>query len=173
MSLYKYKEIKNIFKEEIVFKHKINFERCNKIPNFNYKNKTTWVYYAKNKLENMIDIKHKKYNSKFKSNISIRDTKLIKPPINVIYLDLETCEDKIIEIAAIRADNSSIFNELVNPQMKIPENITKFTNINDEMVKDKDSISDVLKRFNKFLLDDDIIIGHNIDAFDSKFLIKE
>ena len=62
-----------------------------------------------------------------------------------IVLDLETtgldpANDKIIEIGAIRfvnGEEEETFEEMINPQMLIPDFITKLTGITDDDVKDK------------------------------------
>merc|ERR1712000_508446 len=103
--------------------------------------------------------------------------------MKVVYFDLETTglrsnSDRIIEVSAVRVsddnDNENlIFDELVNPMRKIPSIVVKLTKITDEMVKDKPLIKEVLTRFSQFLRTGDILIAHNGDNFDSKFLFNE
>jgi len=93
-----------------------------------------------------------------------------------IVLDLETTglskdRHKITEIAAIKVSNNKIenkFEQLVNPNVRIPSFITRLTGIDNEMVKNKPSIDEVLPKFLKFLKDD-VMIAHNA-TFDHGFI---
>lgn len=93
-----------------------------------------------------------------------------------IALDLETtgldpAKDKIIEVGAIRYENgveTNVFEELVNPELPIPDFITKLTGINDEDVINAPTINKVLPKLAEFL-GNSIIIGHQIN-FDASFL---
>ena len=95
-----------------------------------------------------------------------------------IVFDLETTgfsskNDKIIEIGAVKIQNGVIidnFSEFVNPRRPIPYNITELTGINDDMVKDAQSIEDVLPRFLEFI-GDSIVVAHNA-GFDCSFISK-
>lgn len=101
---------------------------------------------------------------------------LFKFPDSFTVVDLETtglCSktDLIIELAAIKIKDLKItntFEELVNPQIKIPYEIQNLTNITDAMVVSADSIEKLLPSFLDFL-GNDIIIGHNIN-FDINFI---
>lgn len=87
--------------------------------------------------------------------------------------DLETTDKniyhaKIIEIAAVKVRDNNIvdkFETLVNPQIHIPEDATHINGITDDMVANSPLISDVLPQFIDFI-GDDILIGHNINAYD-------
>lgn len=82
--------------------------------------------------------------------------------------------DKITEIGAVKVRNGKIveyFSELVNPKRKIPEEVTEITGITNEMVKDKETIYDILPKFLTFA-GDDILVAHNA-RFDCRFLLKE
>lgn len=93
-----------------------------------------------------------------------------------VCVDIETTgvrtkEDRILEIGAVKVENGVItekFSELINPGVKIPFLITRLTGIDDEMVKDCDSVDLVLKRFLDFS-GESILLGHNL-RFDYSFL---
>lgn len=101
-------------------------------------------------------------------------------PQDYTIFDLETTgfsrqQDKIIEIAALRVRNGEItdrFSSLVNPKVHIKEEIVNVTHIDDDMVKDAPLIGDVLKDFIAFV-GNDVLIGHNIQVFDLKFVERE
>ena len=94
-----------------------------------------------------------------------------------VVVDLETtgldpysgCE--IIEIGITEIKNNQIvrnYSRLIKPESIIPPIITEITGITNEMVKNEDSIENVLPRFRKFL-GDRTMIAHNA-KFDLKFL---
>lgn len=109
--------------------------------------------------------------------------KMILNKSKIIYFDLETTglnyfHDHIIEIAAM--DNlGNVFNELVDPGIKVPSKITKITNITNSMVKGKPKIDTILKDFVKFCYkdiqpkDDVYLVAHNCIAFDKLFLERQ
>ena len=77
-------------------------------------------------------------------------------------------EAEIIEIGAVKVVNGVIvdkFDELCNPGRKIVPRIARLTHITDEMVADKPSVDEIIKRFKAFV-GDDILIGHNIKGCD-------
>ncbi len=94
----------------------------------------------------------------------------------LVVFDIETTglspiNDRITEIGAVKIKNGQLidrFSELVNPEIHIPENITKLTGISDSMVKDKETIKDVLPRFLDFA-GDAPLIAHNA-SFDCGFI---
>lgn len=95
-----------------------------------------------------------------------------------IYYDTETtgispAKDKITEIAAYDAGRDLTFSELVNPGMPIPLESSQITGITDDMVKDKPLFAEVGPRFLEFCEGDAVLIAHNNDAFDIKFLQNE
>ena len=100
-------------------------------------------------------------------------------PSYVIF-DLETTgisyyKDKIIEISAIKViDGYTVeeFSELVNPERKIPYYATRVNGITDDMVETSRIFDDVLPDFLDFI-GDSVLVGHNIHAFDMKFLYRE
>jgi DNA polymerase-3 subunit epsilon len=81
---------------------------------------------------------------------------------------------KIVEIAAVKIEPSlklnlkNYFNELINPEMKIPYNAYKVHKINNEMVADASTIGQVLPKLSNFTKDT-IIVAHNA-KFDMKFI---
>jgi DNA polymerase III subunit epsilon len=96
-----------------------------------------------------------------------------------IYYDTETTgisskQDRIIEIAAFDVSTGATFNELINPQMPIPQGATAIHHIDNEMVKDAPTFEVIGKRFAEFCSGDDVVlIAHNNDQFDCLFLEEE
>ena len=101
--------------------------------------------------------------------------KLIEEEVYVVF-DIETTgldpyNDKIIEIGAIKLKGKEIIDEFsvfVNPEMNIPKEITKLTNITNDMVKDADNIEKVLPEFVEFCKDT-TVVAHNA-KFDVGFI---
>ena len=95
-----------------------------------------------------------------------------------VVFDIETTgfspvNNKIIEIGAVKVQNGEItdrFSTFVNPEVPIPFEIEKLTNINDSMVMNADTIEAVLPRFLEFAKDC-VLVAHNA-GFDVSF-IKE
>lgn len=93
-----------------------------------------------------------------------------------VVFDIETTglspiKDKITEIGAVRIKHGKIagkFSELINPEIPIPENITKLTGITDEMVRDKETIKEILPKFLEFV-GDCPLVAHNA-GFDCGFI---
>ena len=100
-------------------------------------------------------------------------------PDYVLY-DLETtgvsCSlDEVIEISALKVRNGVVvdeFNELVNPGRPIPESASMVNNITDQMVANAPSFGEILPSFVSFI-GDDVLVGHNINTFDMKFLYRD
>ena len=95
-----------------------------------------------------------------------------------IYYDTETTgikpdKDKIIEIAAYDPVLDKTFSSLINPKVPIPKESTAIHNITDDMVKDAPDFQKVGKNFIDFCSGDIVLIAHNNDAFDKKFLDQE
>ena len=93
-----------------------------------------------------------------------------------VVFDLETTGlqpqlHKIIEIGAVKLVGGKItetFTTLINPQTKIPSDITRLNGIDDEMVKDKPIFAEVCGDFYKFA-HDAILVAHNA-SFDYSML---
>jgi DNA polymerase-3 subunit epsilon len=81
--------------------------------------------------------------------------------------------DKVISISGVRIrrgriQNAEIFHSLVNPGRSIPPESIRFHQIEDRMVADAPSISQVYPQFVEFV-GDSILVAHNA-AFDKKCL---
>ena len=98
---------------------------------------------------------------------------------NFSILDTETTGlhvekgDQIISVASLRVSNlrigdEKVLNELVNPQMKIPEASIKIHNITDDQVQSKPTLIEINEKILKFIKKS-ILVGHNIN-FDINFL---
>ena len=93
-----------------------------------------------------------------------------------VVFDIETTgfspvNNKIIEIGAVKVTNGEIvdrFSTFVNPEVPIPFEIEKLTNINDSMVMEADTIETVLPQFMEFI-DGTILVAHNAN-FDVSFI---
>lgn len=101
-------------------------------------------------------------------------------PKDYTIFDLETTgysrqKDKIIEIAAIKVRDHKVvdtFSMLVNPMIHIKEEVSNINHITDDMVKDAPEIKDAMAKFLDFI-GNDILIGHNIQVFDLKFIERD
>lgn len=106
--------------------------------------------------------------------------KLSKYVSNYTLFDLETTGtstefDSVVEISGVKVRNGEIvdeFTSLVNPQIPIPDVATDINGITDEMVAKYPTFEKVLAQFLIFA-GDDILVGHNINNFDMKFLNRD
>ncbi len=97
-----------------------------------------------------------------------------------VIFDLETTgisprNDEVVEISAIKVIGGKVveeFSTLVNPQRPIPFQATNVNGITDDMVKDAPTFDVALKDFIEFA-GDMILVGHNIHAFDMKFICRD
>ena len=98
------------------------------------------------------------------------DSEYVVFDIETTGLSFKYC--KIIEIGAVRLDKGGNvigrFSEFVNPEEPIPYAIEKLTSINDNMVKDADTIDKVLPRFFEFCKGA-MLVAHNA-TFDTTFI---
>ena len=110
-------------------------------------------------------------------NIVIRPNKDVMLDQTYVVFDFETTgfnaggADSIIEAGAVKIRNGEIidrFDELINPGRPLPEKIVEVTNITDEMLKDKDTEENAIKRFVEWF-GDCPMVAHNA-KFDVSFL---
>ncbi len=95
-----------------------------------------------------------------------------------ILFDLETTgfsrqKDRIIEIGAIKVSKGRIvgrFSEFANPGKLVTSRITDLTGITNKMLAPAAPESDVVRQFIEWGQGYDVLIGHNINAFDIPFL---
>ncbi len=97
-----------------------------------------------------------------------------------VVFDLETTgvspyNDEVIEISAVKARKGKVveeFSQLVNPKRTIPFAASRVNNITDDMVSDAPFFDEVLRHFLKFV-GEDVLVGHNIQSFDMKFIYRD
>lgn len=97
-----------------------------------------------------------------------------------VLFDLETTgispmTDQVIEISAVKVKNGKVveaFSSLVNPGRRIPPAASAVNGITDVMVKRERTFDLVLKDFLDFA-GDYVLVGHNIHAFDMKFIVRD
>lgn len=102
---------------------------------------------------------------------------VIALPDDYVVIDLETTgkntkEDEITELAAIRyrsGQEVATYSQLVKTQKPVRGFVITLTGITNEQLEDEPSISEVIGDFADFI-GNDILIGHNIAAFDSIFI---
>ncbi len=82
-------------------------------------------------------------------------------------------EDHIIELAAYDPIGKRSFSSLINPKKPIPKEATAVHNITDEMVATAPDFAAVGADFIAFCGEDAVLIAHNNDAFDKRFLDAE
>lgn len=98
---------------------------------------------------------------------------------DIVVFDIETTglsafTDNITEIGAVRISNGKIvdvYQQLVNPEMVIPNFITELTGITNEMVVNEPKIAEVMPGFLAFAKDS-ILAAHNAD-FDIGFIKRK
>ena len=95
---------------------------------------------------------------------------------DIVVIDIETTGldpkyDAITEIGAVKIKNRKVvdtFQTFVNPEIPIPEKITKLTGIDDSMVRDAPPINEVLDDLRNFC-GDSALAAHNV-PFDFGFI---
>ena len=95
-----------------------------------------------------------------------------------VVFDIETTglssiDCGIIEIGAVKISNGEVidkFNTFVDPGMKIPQNITELTGIDDSMIEGAPDVKTAVSQFLEFC-GDDILIAHNA-TFDTSFISR-
>nr|MBQ4320167.1 PHP domain-containing protein [Clostridia bacterium] len=95
-----------------------------------------------------------------------------------VVFDIETTglssiTDRITEIGAVRVKDGKIlerFQTFVDPEVHIPENITKLTGITDDMVMGAPKVDEAVGKFIEFI-GDCMLIAHNAN-FDISFIRK-
>ena len=95
-----------------------------------------------------------------------------------VCIDLETTgldpkRDKIIEIGAVKVEQSTIVEEwetFVNPDRKLEERIVELTGICDGQLADAPQMEEVLPKLLSFI-GDNILLGHSV-LFDYSFVKK-
>lgn len=112
------------------------------------------------------------FGERAKYNDLIMSNEIVVFDLETTGLDPEHCE--ITEIGAVKIVNGQIkemFASFVRTQNPIPEEITKFTHITNEMVANAPSLRDVIIDFYNYTRGC-IISGYNIIGFDMKFIQK-
>ncbi len=95
---------------------------------------------------------------------------------NYVCVDIETTglskdKDSIVEIGAIKVvdgKKKEVFEQLINPERKMPSGAMMVTGITDDMLEDKPTIEQVMPQFVTFCQGYPLL-GHNV-SFDYGFL---
>jgi DNA polymerase-3 subunit epsilon len=104
---------------------------------------------------------------------------ILDPQQPYVVVDVETTggrgdEHRVTEIGAVRVRNGKVtdrFQTLLNPQRRIPANITRLTGISPAMVADAPYFVDIADDFEVFM-QGAIFVAHNVE-FDYGFLARE
>lgn len=94
-------------------------------------------------------------------------------------VDLETTgfsesADRIIEFGAVRVRHGrpvATFRQLVNPGRPVPKEVASLTGIGDADLAEQPMAESAMPEFIKFI-GSDVLVGHNINLFDSKFIAE-
>ena len=106
--------------------------------------------------------------------------KLNKYVEDYVVFDLETTgvycnSDQVIEISAVKVKGGKVVDEyttLVNPGIPISPGASAVNGITDDMVADAPPFEEAFAGFLEFA-GDSILVGHNIQSFDLKFLYRD
>lgn len=106
--------------------------------------------------------------------------KLMKYVPDYVLFDLETTSvssksDAVVEISAVKVMGGKVvdeFSTLVNPLRRIPDIASDVNGITDDMVVDAPTFDVALKDFLDFA-GDMVMVGHNINSFDMKFICRD
>jgi DNA polymerase-3 subunit epsilon len=95
-----------------------------------------------------------------------------------IFWDTETTglrpeRDRIVEIAAFDPVREKTFVQLLQPEMAIPSEASSIHGITDEMVREAPLFREILPAWQEFCEGEVILVAHNGDSFDMRFLRAE
>lgn len=95
-----------------------------------------------------------------------------------IYFDVETTgtfyeKDRIVEIAAYDPEREVSFQKLVHPGIVIPDDVIRIHGITNEMVREAPSFAVIGKEFIEFCSGEIMLVAHNGEQFDVRFLAAE
>lgn len=115
-------------------------------------------------------------NTNFNNQRKEKGNSLFENIDSYTIIDLETTgldskNDKIIELAAIKVRNNKIISEysqLINPGIEIDDYIINLTKIDNSMLETMPSLETKLEEYLNFI-GNDVILGHNIN-FDINFI---
>ena len=102
----------------------------------------------------------------------------LKKPLAIFDLEttgLNITQDKIVEIAIIKVNpdgSEEQFHSLINPEMKIPDEVSQIHHIFDKDVQDKPTFKQIAKKVTDFI-DDADLVGFNSNKFDIPVLSEE
>lgn len=94
--------------------------------------------------------------------------------IDIETTGLKAGRDKITEIAIVKFDGSEIidtFQTLINPEIRIPSQITRLTGISNEMVEDAPYFYEIAKDIVEWTAES-VFVAHNVN-FDYRFIQEE
>ncbi|AFM69166.1 exonuclease domain-containing protein [Enterococcus hirae] len=100
-------------------------------------------------------------------------------PSDYVLIDIETTgfgrEDKVIQIAAVKVINDKIFDTFDSyvsiGDSTLPTQITYLTNINEKILANAPTFTEVSDKLLDFI-EDFPIVGHNVKTFDLPFLAR-